>query len=179
MDHLVDRLDVRGDVVMREHHALGHAGGAGGEDDRGHVVAADAVQAEHAIEQQCRARRYAPRTPASLSPRVHFVAQVFEVDELGVERVFELRHHRVFHHLAAGEDVADAGPAQAGVEHFRRGGVVEIGGDAAGHREGGVGDHAADRRRQQEADVFFIGVEHVAQQQPAHDERARPAVCRR
>ena len=52
VDHLVDRFDIGGDVVMREHHALGHAGGAGREDDRGHVVAADAVQAQHAIEQE-------------------------------------------------------------------------------------------------------------------------------
>ena len=41
MDDLLDRLDVGADVVMREHDALGHAGRAGGEDDRQHVVAAD------------------------------------------------------------------------------------------------------------------------------------------
>ena len=75
--------------------------------------------------------------------------------------------------------LADAGPAQAGVEHLRRRRVVEIRGDAAGHRQGRVGEHAADRRRQQQADVFFIGREHVPQQQPPQDERARPAACRR
>ena len=73
MDDLVDRLDIRGDVVVREHHALGHAGRAGGEDDRGHVVAADPVQAEHAIEQEAghqrrhTARRRACRRACTLS----------------------------------------------------------------------------------------------------------------
>ena len=65
MDDLLDRLDIRADVVMREHHALGHAGRAGGEDDRHHIVAADAVQAEHAVEHQRRhQKRIERRQPA-------------------------------------------------------------------------------------------------------------------
>ena len=52
-----------------------------------------------------------------------------------------------------------------------RGGVIEIGGDAAGHREGGVGDAAGDRGRQQDADDLFVGVEHVAQKQAAENDR--------
>ena len=63
---------------------------------------------------------------------------------------------RVLHHLAAGENVANAGAAEARVEHFRRGRVIQIRGDAAGHRQRGVGDHAADRRRQQQADVLLV-----------------------
>ena len=52
MDDLLDRLDVGADVVMREHDGLGHAGRAGGEDDREQIVAADFVEAEDAIEQR-------------------------------------------------------------------------------------------------------------------------------
>ena len=45
-----------------------------------------------------------------------------------------------------------------------RRGVVEIGGDASGHREGGVGDAAGHGGRQQDADDLLVGLEHVAQQ---------------
>ena len=58
VNDLVDGADVRADVAMREHHALGLAGRAGGEDDRQQVVAATAVEARAGV----------PGTAAGIEP---------------------------------------------------------------------------------------------------------------
>ena len=71
MNDLLDRFDVRADVVVREHHPFGHAGGAGGEDDGGHVVAAHPIQPEHAIEISA-GHQVRHIAPYSLSPRSAF-----------------------------------------------------------------------------------------------------------
>ena len=68
VNDLVDGFDVRADVVVGEHDALGLAGGAGGEDHRQLVVAAHAVQAEHAIDERSPASRRPARRRRACRP---------------------------------------------------------------------------------------------------------------
>jgi hypothetical protein len=53
---LAQHLDLRDEMAMAIHHALGHAGGAGGEQDRGDLVAADVFRRVGARRARARIR---------------------------------------------------------------------------------------------------------------------------
>ena len=152
---------------MREHHALGLAGGPGREDHRHQLVGVDPVRPS---------RR--SRIATGTSPRLQrgdqlvgqrdLVPQVLEVDQFGID----VQVPEPLHHLAAGEHVADAGPRDADVHHVGGDGVVQVDRDPPVEQQGGVGQHAGHRRGQQQPDVLLVGREHVPGQEPAHDERS-------
>ena len=84
MHHLVDRLDVSGNIVVREHHSLGHAGRAGRENHRRHIVAPHAVQAQQAIQHKRRCR-VGPQRRGQLVSARHLRGKIFEVDQLRLQ----------------------------------------------------------------------------------------------
>ena len=91
MNDLLNRLDIRRDIVVRQHHAFRHAGRTGREDDGRHVIAANFVQPEHAVQDPRRHDKRAERSEQLVAAE-HLSAQVFQNHKLGVETVFELLH---------------------------------------------------------------------------------------
>jgi len=118
---LVERLDVRPDVVMGKHHALRVPGGAGGEDDRHHLVGVNLGQPELPFQDRHGHEPGLQERCQLVGPR-DLVFEVLEIHEVGVG----LEVLEAFHGPAAGQDAADPGAGDANIEDLRRDRVVQI-----------------------------------------------------
>ena len=95
-----------------------------------------------------------------------FCLQVFHLDDLGVDL-----QRKPLQQPRAGQHVTDSALGDALVHHLGRDGVVQIDGDAAVDGQRHVGQHGADRRGQQHADLRSSSPEDLAAKDAAEDQR--------
>ncbi len=83
-ENLAELLDIRGDVIVREHHALWLTGGTAREDDRGQVVEARAALASGELLQPSRRKESSSQRRAKPLTQFRILRQVFQ--EHGLNR---------------------------------------------------------------------------------------------
>ena len=149
-DDFIDGVDVRADVVVREHDALGPARRAGSENHREQIVGLDCRQAEFAFQKRNRQQSGGGERKQLVGQR-DVIFEIFEKDQFRVE--FEIEP---VEHAAAGQHVLDAALLDAIVHHLGSDRVVQIHADAAIESQRRVRDDSAGRRRQQHAHVLFV-----------------------
>ena len=143
---LCQRVDVGEHVGVREHHALGHAGAAAREDD-GRQIAFRIAPRPVAMGQDRHRREARGDEGEELVFARDLLAEIFEEDHPR-----HLRQAGLLEKLPGREDRRDAGLLNGQVERFTADREVEVDRQLAGDAEPDVGQHGADRRRQQRAD---------------------------
>ncbi len=147
--------DVGEDVAVAEGDALGFAGGAGGEEEDGFVIAAAAAEAEHFGEEA------EGEDLAEDGPLDDLILDAGE-DALDEEKVAIGRPGEAgdFAHEGIGSDEAvEVGLTDGGLDGVPGGGEVEVDGDLAGEEDGEVGEHAGFAGGEDDADAGFAGGE--------------------
>ena len=160
MEQIIDRPDVRADVLLGEHDALRIAGRARRENHREHVVGVDRVEPQDLFEH----RQWGDH-------RVHGRCELVEHGELSPEPA-GVKHPRAEIELHAGEKrrarnhVPQPGSLDACVEDRLARRVVEIHGHAAHQGERRIDDRRARRRRQHHTHHPLVGREHPFEHAP-------------
>ena len=144
-EHLRDRFDVGDHVVVREHHALGHAGAAAREDDGGERIGVSRVRrpAVRAGQRRARSQR------AQLCRAAPAASRMSSTIDGMPSRGFELRFGEK---RLRGDDGRMPHCSMADCHGFVAGGEVQVHRNLAGQRDADVGQRAADGGGQQHAD---------------------------
>ncbi len=140
------RLDVGENIVVRQHHALGHAGASAGEDHRGEAVRGVLLAAVSPLEQARGRQERGDSRPRLLRPG--YPAH----DVLQIHHPFHLAEVRLGEEDARGQDGSNVTLLHRRRHRLPACGEVEVHRNPAGEQRSDVGQRAADRGGQQHAD---------------------------
>ena len=154
VEQLVDRTHVGADVLLAQHHPLGVARRARGEDHREHVVGPQPMEPQQPLQERQRHNR-------RLEEAHELVGRGGELLETtGVEQLLTHVEVHTREKQRARDNMLKPGSLDADVEDRLGRGVVEVYRHAAGEGQGRVHDRPAGRGRQEHAHPLLVGAEH-------------------
>ena len=142
LDQLPNGVNIRADVMLAQHHALGITGRSRGENHRDEVIRLNPVEPQPPVQQP-------GRCGEGLQTRHKFVAkadltpQVFDKHDLDGRRQFEFE---LGQELPIGQNMPDPRLLEARLDNLARGGVVQVHDHPRHQREGGIGQRSTHRR---------------------------------
>ena len=156
---LVHSIQIRGDVVLRQHHALRLTRGTGSKDHRQRIVRTQPVQtqqpAQHSQRHQLPLdRRSDPVKCGDLS------LQVLEKNQLGVQL-----HRLLLNERPAGQHLPNTGLANTVIHQVITERIVQVDRHLPAQRQRCVRQHTTHRRRQQHAHIVPVRRQDPAGQQ--------------